>query len=160
MRASSCTVMTFYAPLLAARGLVSPMTLVSGSGIPERKPQVGGGAVTGVQRKQSSQSLPSGSTLLALGTEGTKPKWPTCSRVHVCVEAQANTCLEVGAHRVVYAHAHGTIWKHSLAPGRLCHGARTVRPPPRNKAMWEEASMAQEPRATTWPVPGPAPPPS
>lgn len=40
MKASSCTVMTFYAPRLAARGPASPTTLVSGPGIPERKVRV------------------------------------------------------------------------------------------------------------------------
>lgn len=54
-KASSCTAMTFYAPLLAARGLASPTTLVSGSGIRDRKSRGGGGAVTGVQRKRRGQ---------------------------------------------------------------------------------------------------------
>ena len=51
-RASSCTATKYCAPRPAARGLASPTTPVSGPGIHERKSWVGGGAVTGVQRKQ------------------------------------------------------------------------------------------------------------
>lgn len=162
-RASSCTAMTFSAPRLAASGPVSPMTRVSGRGFPRRRrgSWVVGGVVTGVRERTKGP--------VTAGHEGQDSESPLSPRRILQSRQFGRHCDGSGytGDKAYMAHMHsGTSVhenretdRHVLGAGghQLCHGVRTLRQFPRDRAMWEEAGMAQESRRA---APGPVPPPS